>query len=288
MANEKTNTGLLALLRRRLRWASAFVAVPKAPPPSSKPDDDALSRAHDRATSRARDSANAAARLASSIASQRGSLDGASDRMRIVAGRAQELADAAARIVDGFERLGLVGLNTGLEGARLGENAGRALLLVADEVRGYAIRGSEASRELSSSMADLSVEMTQVAAQLGQVRDTSNDVAEDAAHAASSIAEVLKALFEVGGKGGLASATEPASANAVAEAEKHAQALVGALRVLRELRGNVPRARVVGVLRLILEPVVRLLREDEREDEKEIENANKDEGAERSRDEHAP
>ncbi len=253
MPSEKSKPRFLSLLRRTARSAKDSVG-------SRGADENAVWLAHERASSRARDSSEAAARLASSIAKQRGSVDAAADRMRLVSGRAQELASAAGRVVDGFERLGLVGLNAGLEGARLGENAGRALLLVADEVRAYATRGSETSRELSTALGDLGTELSQLHSQLGQARDASGDVAQEAARTAGATADVEKALGDLSEKLRKSTGSDPETVKAVAEAAEHARALVTALGTLS---GKVPRGLLVGALRPVLDPLARLLAEDD-------------------------
>ncbi len=54
-------------------------------------------------------------------------MDSVADRTHTLSSRAAELQAGFARMLDAFERLGLVALNAGLEGARLGESEGRAL-----------------------------------------------------------------------------------------------------------------------------------------------------------------
>src|SRR5271170_2074145 len=122
-------------------------------------DEDAIWLAHQRALTVVREGAESTQRIASGIAKQRGSVDSLGDRSRAAAARAQEMATAFTRVVDSFDRLGLVALNAGLEGARLGESAGRALLLVSDEVRGQTSRGSDSARELSATLVEIGGEL---------------------------------------------------------------------------------------------------------------------------------
>ena len=77
-------------------------------------------------------------------------MDAVADRTRALSSRAAELQAGFARVLDAFERLGLVALNAGLEGARLGEAEGRQLGLVSDEVRAQSSRGGDAARELGA------------------------------------------------------------------------------------------------------------------------------------------
>ena len=137
---------LLRLLRRTSKGGRAAVA-------RSPIDDGALWSAHERALVRARDAAAAAQR----IAARRGDSASRSTRSRRPGPRARrrarrELQAAFARVVDAFERLGLVALNAGLEGARLGEAEGRQLALVSDEVRAQSLAGRRRARELARAL----------------------------------------------------------------------------------------------------------------------------------------
>ena len=73
---------------------------------------------------------------------------------------------------DVFERLGLVALNAGLEGARLGESQGRALSLVADEVREHAMRGGETERALELELGEVGRELAQLSAGVDRMRES--------------------------------------------------------------------------------------------------------------------
>jgi methyl-accepting chemotaxis protein len=142
-------------------------------------DESALWSSHQRAASAVRDSGEAAQRIASHVAKQRGTVDALADRARAVSARAQDLSASFTRIVDAFARLELVALNAGLEGARMGEGGSQALGLVADEVRLQATRGSEASRELSTTLAEIGSELTQVNASLDRTRESAAEVAQE-------------------------------------------------------------------------------------------------------------
>lgn len=259
MAGDRKKPRLLSMLRRTTRSAEG------TPRPSSEAEG-AVWLAHERALLRARESSEAAQRLATSIARQRGAVDVSTDRMRVVASRAQEVQGGFARVVDAFERLALVALNAGLEGARLGEAQGRALLLVGDEVRAHATRGSDTARELAVGLGELAAEMGQLHVQLGQARDTSAESAQEAARTAGTSAEVEKSLEELTGSLRKATGTDPDTVRLMTEAGEHARALVAALG---SARPKVPRGLLLGTMRPVLEPLVRLLAEDS-DDEDEV------------------
>ncbi len=230
--------------------------------PRSAADDTAMWAAHERAQAAVRDSGDAAQRIASHIAKQRGTVDALADRARAVSARSNDLSAAFARIVDAFARLELVALNAGLEGTRLGEAAGHALQLVSDEVRGQATRGSEASRELSSALAEIGSELTQVNASLDRAREAAAEVAQEAARVSGASGDAERALVEMNERLRKATGTDPDTVRAISAASDHARALVA---VLSELSGKVPQALVVSALRPVLEPLSRLLADDEPE-----------------------
>src|SRR5437879_1058358 len=159
---DRTKRGLLARLRRA-----------KDAPSRSPAEETALWSAYEKAAQGVRDAQEASQHVASSLAKQRGAVDGAADRTRALTGRAQELGGALVKVAQVFDRLGLVALNAGLEGARIGDSAGRALTLVGDDVRDHATRGSELSRDLGAAVAELSTEL----GQLGQSVDRAREAA---------------------------------------------------------------------------------------------------------------
>ena len=246
-SDRKTKRRLFPLLRRARSGPTSG---------RSAADESALWSAHQRASNAVRESGEAAQRIASHIAKQRGTVDALADRSRAVSTRSQDLATSFARLVDAFARLELVALNAGLEGARLGEGQGHALVLVSDEVRGQASRGSEASCELSIVLSEIGAELLQVHTSLDRAREAAAEVAQEAARVGGASADAERALADV--KNGLQKATgsDPETARAISEATEHARALVGALGTLS---GKVPQALIVSALRLVLEPLARLL-----------------------------
>ena len=227
-------------------------------------DVSALWSAHERALVRARDAAAAAQRIASTAARQRGAIDAAADRAHALALRAAELHVGFARILDTFERLGLVALNAGLEGARLGESEGRQLALVSDEVRGQSSRGANAARELGSGIGQLAAELSQLESTVGQAQDVVSEVTQDSARAAGAATDAEAALIDIGERVKKATGSDPEAVRAIADASERARALVASLAALS---GKVPRAMLVSVLRPAIEPLSSLLADDGEENE---------------------
>jgi methyl-accepting chemotaxis protein len=241
---QKTKRHLLGFSRRR--------APSKAPVEPSWTDTQDLWRSHGQLVAQARSAAEATQRVASAVSRQRGALDAATDRTRVVAGRGQELTSAVARTQDIFERLSLVALNAGLEGARLGEGPGRALLLVAEEVRGHAQRGAEAARELGASVEELGAEWLHVSSQLAAAREHSEGIAQEAARASGCCAEVERGAVELEQRLELATQRDPETMRAVGSMVEHVRALGSALAALD---GRVPEDVLSAVLRPLAEPI---------------------------------
>jgi methyl-accepting chemotaxis protein len=223
-------------------------------------DEGALWSAYDRALDRTRDAGAAAQRVSASLAQQRGAVDVLADRARAVAARAGEISSGFGRVVETFDRLSLVALNAGLEGARLGETAGRALLFVSDEIRGQAARGSEAARDVASVLAQVGSELAQLDAYTAQARDTSAEVTEDAARAAGASSDAEGAILEIGERLKKTTGSDRETVRALGEATERARALAASLSALA---GKVPRGLLASALRPALEPVARMLVDDE-------------------------
>jgi methyl-accepting chemotaxis protein len=255
MKNDRPKRRLFRLLRRTVQSGASVSG-------RSAADENALWLAHERALAGARDAGEAAQRVASSLAKQRGAVDAVADRARTAAGRAQELITSCSRITDTFERLGLVALNAGLEGARIGDATGQSLTMVGDEVRAHAGRGTEAARELATMLSEVSAELTQLNASLERAREAQVEVAQEATRAGGAASDAERALAELGERLRKATGNDPETIRAIADATEHARALVTALGALS---GKVPQSLVVAALRPMLEPLVRLLADDDPE-----------------------
>jgi methyl-accepting chemotaxis protein len=227
---------------------------------STAADAGALWSVHSRAQASTRESGEAAQRIASNIAKQRGSLDSIGDRARAVSARAQDLGTSFSRVVDSFEKLSLVALNAGLEGARLGEQVGQSLQLVSEEVRLSAARGAESARELSSALTEVSTELAQVTSSLDRAREAAAEVAQEAGRVGASSSDTERALGELADRMKRATGSDPETAKALADAVEHGRAFVTALGSLGE---KVPKSILMGVLRPVLEPLAKWVGDDE-------------------------
>jgi methyl-accepting chemotaxis protein len=247
----------LRLLRRTAKGA-------RLPGQRSTADDSALWSAHERALVRARDAGAAAQRIASSAARQRASIDGVADRTRALSSRAAELQGGFGHLIDAFERLALVALNAGLEGARLGDAEGRQLALVSDEVRAHSSRGAETAREVAGALMQLAADLSQLEGQVAQAQGVVVEVTQDSARAAGAASDAESALLDMGERVKKATGSDPETVRAIAEASERARALVSSLSTLS---GKVPRTLLIAALGPVLAPLARVLTDDEPEDE---------------------
>jgi methyl-accepting chemotaxis protein len=211
---------------------------------------------HGTAVKRAHDAAEASQAIAAHVAKQRAAADVLHDRVHTAAARMQELASGFGRVTDAFERLGLVALNAGLEGARLGEAQGRSLLLVSDEVRNHVARGSESARELATTLGDVAEDVGKLQSYVDQVRQGAQDASQEAARGGGAAQDAERALVELAGRLEQATGTDAETVKLVAEVSDHAKALVVALGALGT---NVPPKLVMTALRPALAPLARLL-----------------------------
>ena len=244
-------------LLRLLRQTNKAVRAPGERAPA---DVSALWSAHERALVRARDAGAAAQRIAASAARQRAAIDAIADRTRTLSSRAGEVQTGCTRVIDAFERLALVALNAGLEGARLGETEGKQLALVGDEVRAHSARGAEAARELGGALGQLAGDLGRLDSHVAQAQGVLSEVTQDSARAAGAASDTESALVDLGERVKRSTGSDSETVRAIAEASERARALVSSLG---NLSGKVPRALLVAALRPALEPLSRLLADEE-------------------------
>jgi methyl-accepting chemotaxis protein len=254
MPLDRSKRHLVRLLRRSAKGGVTSAAAMRAT------EESAFWQAHERALSRSREAGESTQRIATAAAKQRAAVDSLADRSRSVGVRAHELSSAFARVAEVFDRLGLVALNAGLEGARLGESAGRAVLLVSDEVRTHALRGGEAVRDLSSALTELGADLAHLNAGFESPRESATELAEHAALAAGAISEAERALVEIEARARQATGSDPETVRALSAANTQAQAL---MQTLGTLGTKLPPDELMSALRPVLEPLARVIAESE-------------------------
>jgi uncharacterized protein YukE len=254
MRNAKASRRLLGLVRKSAK-AKSGASV------RSQIDESALWTLHESALLRTRETSEASQRISSSLARQQESADILTDCAHAVSSRTQDLSSGFTRMADTLERLSLVALNAGLEGARLGEGAGRSLLLISEEVRAHVTRGNDSAREVTASLGDMGSEVAKLHGSIERARQASIESSREAGRIASASTEAERALVELGERLRKTTGHDPETVRLVAQASDHVRALVGTLGALN---GKANQQLLLGALRPMLDPLARILAERER------------------------
>jgi hypothetical protein len=248
---------------RRRRWIEVLrrtAGVGEGDRPPGAMDDAALWSAQEQAVRSLQESAARAERVAAAVARQRATIDAAAERASLIAARSEALGPGAARVTEAFERLGVVALNAGLEGARVADPQGRALLLVSEEIRANVSRGAEAAAELARAVDEVAAESAEVRQRLERSRADVGDVGQEAAQLSAAAEQASRALDDLGARLRRATGIDPEVARQLALANEHAR---GLLTALSALTSAAPAAPVLGALRPVIAPLARLLGEVE-------------------------
>jgi exonuclease SbcC len=230
-------------------------------PASTGPNeiDAALWSSHGEAQRAVNEAEEIAVRVANAAARHRAMIEGASERASAMVTHAEGLTVAAARVGDVFERLSVVALNAGLEGARTAEPQGKALLILSEEIRSHVARGAETARDLVTVVEEIAAETGQLRAELDEARNASDEAGRTVDGLGAAVGHARQALGDVERHLRRATGIDPEVARAVAQATEHARGLLSALSTLSTAAQN--RTLLLGALRPAIAPLSRLLRE---------------------------
>jgi hypothetical protein len=243
----------LDVLRR-----TAGVGTEEGAPRPPSLDDSALWAAEEQASASLKESGARAERLAAAVARQRGLIDAAAERASVVTAHADGLSASSGRVIESFERLGVVALNAGLEGARVPEAQGRALLLLSEEIRANVRRGTDAAEQLARAVEEIGSESADVRQKLERSRLEVGEVGQEAALLQAAAQQAARSLDDLAARLRKITGIDPEVARAMAAAGDHARGLMTALSTLSTAS---PGGAVAGALRPVIGPLVKLLRE---------------------------
>lgn len=196
------------------------------------------------------------AHLVASMSRERTTVDALTETVRGARSRSEELKESQNRVSEAFDRLRLVALNLGLEGARLSDPAGKSLISVADEVRVQADRGNEALNELRNLHNEILPSLARVDDRIGQLRQSESQVGDQLARIQENAQQVSRQVDEILVWAQKLSETDPDTARIVARAIENARGLLSALSALRE-KAQLDFA--MSALRPILIPLAALI-----------------------------
>ncbi|HKY38698.1 MAG TPA: hypothetical protein VJN18_22300 [Polyangiaceae bacterium] len=156
--------------------------------------------------------------------------------------RGRDLRSGVQELRDALERGRLSTLNTALEGARLGEVAGKALMVMTDEVRGALGRCTDMLDDHAARVAELERERERLVLALGPLADAARAVASEVTRAAEHNRSQQGALAELALEMRQRLGVDPELGGLVARAARELSELLETLSAL-EARGAEPAAR---------------------------------------------
>jgi methyl-accepting chemotaxis protein len=186
----------------------------------------------------------------------RTALETCADQARRLEARLRETRATAVQASEMLERIKLVALNTGLEGARLGEPAGKALVAVAEEVRTLSSRSLDVLTTHLRMMDEAELEQQKLVQSAELVQSHAMDLAGVLRQTLERQGDALAALATLEQSIERASGLDAGTAAELQSIAQHGQGLIAALESLSVAR----RRRVVKNLLLpTLEPLLRSL-----------------------------
>jgi hypothetical protein len=219
-------------------------------------DEAALHEGHATAIEAAAACQRAAERLGPAAAEQQGAAAATLDEVRLVVALDKDLRGSLDQVRETIERARLVALNAGLEGARVGEPTGKALVAFGEEARGQLARALESITDQIALANQVEREHERLRDQLDQIHRRATGLAEQIAAASAARAQVDAALAALGETLERVTGTDAETARALSAAARHARGLFEALSALSvHSRGRV-LTRALGPS---LEPLRRVL-----------------------------
>lgn len=217
-----------------------------------------LYNTHDAAVRSSQTATSTCQAAGATAAQQRSALDAAADHARLLVARGRDLRASAQQVRESLERAKLVALNTGLEGSRLGEPAGKAMVAVADEMRTLISRGLEGLEEHLALLAQVDRERDKLQEQVEHAGQRAAGLAEELLRSQAALRETNGALSKLGDGLSRSTGADPEMARAVSSAAEHARGLLDALSTLS---GHSQRGLMWRALAPTIKPLLRLLRD---------------------------
>jgi hypothetical protein len=156
--------------------------------------------------------------------------------------RGRDLRASVQELRDTLERGRLSTLNAALEGARLGEVAGKALMAMTEEVRSALGRSADVLDDHATRVAELERERERLVLALGPLADAARAVASEVTRAAERSRSGRDALSELSAELRAQLGVDPELGGLVARASREAAELLDTLSAL-EARGAEGEAR---------------------------------------------
>lgn len=199
--------------------------------------------------------AGAAQQTASAIlARQRTQIESAQEAWEKLATRGRDLRNSLQLLRESVDRAKLTALNAGLEGARLGDPVGKALVMMGDEVRNLLARAIDALEEHTALLAEVDRDRERCLTELTQISEGSQEAGSTLARSADQSQLATALLAELRTDLGEAFGTDPEAARVLAHTAGQVKTLANSLLELSQ-RSPVGMA----TLRELLDPLLALV-----------------------------
>jgi methyl-accepting chemotaxis protein len=168
--------------------------------------------------------------------------------------RGRDIRNSLQLLRESVDRAKLTALNAGLEGARLGEPVGKALVVMGDEVRNVLARAVDALEEHATLLAEVDRDRDRCLADLEHVSEVNREVRSELAHGQEQSQLTAALLGELRTDLGEVFGTDPEAARILANSAEQVKTLANSLL---ELSRRSPLG--VNGLRELLDPLLSLV-----------------------------
>lgn len=255
MSTPRTRRRWLELLRRTTGTTTTVS-------PTAALDDAALWEARERSAKASGEAEKLGERVVASAARHRTNVEAALERANQAIGRREVLVTDLRHVQESVERLGVVGLNAGLEGARSAEPMGRGLLLVSEEIRAHVGRAADSARELGAHLDELTEVVADLAHRMERVQREAQELATDSSQLKSAVQDSLAGLADLETLLRKATGIDPQTAKYVVQVGEHTKGLLGALNALEGVGARQAAAALVPLLSPLLKVISGIVSDD--------------------------
>jgi methyl-accepting chemotaxis protein len=188
------------------------------------------------------------------VARQHAELEAVQEAGQKLGARGRDLRNSLQLLRESVERAKLTALNAGLEGARLGEPVGKALVVMGDEVRNLLARAVDALEEHAGLLAEVDRDRDRCLGDLARLGDDARQVGVDIARAEEQSQLTTALLGELRTDLSELLGTDAEAAQLLASSAGQVKTLASSLL---ELSQRAPLA--ASALRELLEPLLSLV-----------------------------
>jgi len=168
------------------------------------------------------------------LSRQRMQVEAAQESARNLASRSRDIRNSLQVLRESVDRAKLSALNAGLEGARLGEPVGKALVVMSDEQRNLLARALDALDEHGTLLVEVERERERCLTELSQLSEGSRQTGAACARAEQQSLLTCALLDQLRADFGELFGSDPEAARAMSEAASHVQKATASLLALKQ------------------------------------------------------